>query len=189
MFGYMLLDFITGKVQSISKSKWPTAVRHSPCNISCYVIKVPFACSWNLFLLLSSWVFLSLWSANFSLKTTVFWVVAPCSLIEVYRRFRCACCLHYQGDRPDDGGSRNSCFSRKSNPCRPARSSYTDCDILAFYNKFNVIIRLFHQHCIVFCFTVIYFRRFSILMNYHQCMSCYTVWISINLLRFLSYVR
>jgi hypothetical protein len=27
----------------------------------------------------------------------VFWVVAPCSLIEVYRRFRGACCLH-QGD-------------------------------------------------------------------------------------------
>jgi hypothetical protein len=30
----------------------------------------------------------------------VFWVVAPCSLVEVYRRFRGACCLHHQGDRP-----------------------------------------------------------------------------------------
>jgi hypothetical protein len=28
----------------------------------------------------------------------VFWVVAPCSLGEVYRRFRGACCLHHQGD-------------------------------------------------------------------------------------------
>jgi hypothetical protein len=29
----------------------------------------------------------------------VFWVVAPCSLVEVYRRFRGACCLHHQCDR------------------------------------------------------------------------------------------
>jgi hypothetical protein len=28
----------------------------------------------------------------------VFWVVASCSLVEVYRRFRGACCLHNQGD-------------------------------------------------------------------------------------------
>jgi hypothetical protein len=33
----------------------------------------------------------------------VFWVVAPCSLVEVYRRFRVACCLH----RPDDGGRKD----------------------------------------------------------------------------------
>jgi hypothetical protein len=29
----------------------------------------------------------------------VFWVVAPCSLVEVYQRFRGPCCLHHQGDR------------------------------------------------------------------------------------------
>jgi hypothetical protein len=34
-----------------------------------------------------------------SVKMAVFWVVAPCSLVEVYRRFRGACCPHYQGDR------------------------------------------------------------------------------------------
>jgi hypothetical protein len=28
----------------------------------------------------------------------VFWVVAPCSLVEVYQRFRGPCCLHHQGD-------------------------------------------------------------------------------------------
>jgi hypothetical protein len=27
----------------------------------------------------------------------VFWVVAPCSLAEVYQRFRGPCCLHPQG--------------------------------------------------------------------------------------------
>jgi hypothetical protein len=26
----------------------------------------------------------------------VFWIVAPCSLVEVYRRFRGPCCLHHQ---------------------------------------------------------------------------------------------
>jgi hypothetical protein len=33
-----------------------------------------------------------------TLKMAVFWVVAVCSLVEVYRRFRGARCLHYQGD-------------------------------------------------------------------------------------------
>jgi hypothetical protein len=34
-----------------------------------------------------------------STKMAVFWVVAPCSLVEVYQRFRGACCLHHQGDQ------------------------------------------------------------------------------------------
>jgi hypothetical protein len=29
-----------------------------------------------------------------STKVAVFWVVAPCSLVEVYQRFRGPCCLH-----------------------------------------------------------------------------------------------
>jgi hypothetical protein len=33
------------------------------------------------------------------MKITVFWVVAPCSLVEVYWRYRGACCFHNQGDR------------------------------------------------------------------------------------------
>jgi hypothetical protein len=32
-----------------------------------------------------------------SMKMVVFWVVAPCCLVEVYRRFRGACCFHHQG--------------------------------------------------------------------------------------------
>jgi hypothetical protein len=33
-----------------------------------------------------------------STKMAVFWVVAPCSLVEAYQRFRGPCCLHHQGD-------------------------------------------------------------------------------------------
>jgi hypothetical protein len=33
-----------------------------------------------------------------SSKMAVFWVVAPCSLVAVYQRFRDPCCLHHQGD-------------------------------------------------------------------------------------------
>jgi hypothetical protein len=32
-----------------------------------------------------------------SMKMAVFWVVAPCSLVEFYQRFRGPCCLHHQG--------------------------------------------------------------------------------------------
>jgi hypothetical protein len=32
-------------------------------------------------------------------EDTVFWDVAPCHLVEVYRHFRGAFCLHHQGDR------------------------------------------------------------------------------------------
>jgi hypothetical protein len=44
------------------------------------------------------------------MKMAVFWVVAPCSLVGVYQRFRGPCSLHHQGDddhRPDDGGSKD----------------------------------------------------------------------------------
>jgi hypothetical protein len=32
-----------------------------------------------------------------SMKTAVVWNVAQCGLVEVYQRFRGACCLHHQG--------------------------------------------------------------------------------------------
>jgi hypothetical protein len=42
-----------------------------------------------------------------SMKMAVSSVVAPCSMVEVYRRFRRAFCLHHQGDHlSDDGGSK-----------------------------------------------------------------------------------
>lgn len=43
------------------------------------------------------------------MKMAVFRVYAPCSLLEVHRRFRNALCLHNQGDRLDDvGGELNN---------------------------------------------------------------------------------
>jgi hypothetical protein len=41
-----------------------------------------------------------------SLKMAVFWDIAQCSLVEIYRRFRRPYSLNRQGDRPDDRGSR-----------------------------------------------------------------------------------
>jgi hypothetical protein len=37
------------------------------------------------------------WETEKCMKIAVFWVVAPCSLVEVYQRFRGPCCLHHQG--------------------------------------------------------------------------------------------
>jgi hypothetical protein len=31
------------------------------------------------------------------MKMAVFWVVAPCNIVEGYHRFRGSCCLHHQG--------------------------------------------------------------------------------------------
>jgi hypothetical protein len=44
------------------------------------------------------------WKVGFEVLTAVsmkmagFWVVAPCSLVEVYQRYRGPCCHHQQGD-------------------------------------------------------------------------------------------
>jgi hypothetical protein len=35
-----------------------------------------------------------------SIKMAAFWVVAPCGLVDVYRRFRCTLCLLHQGCHP-----------------------------------------------------------------------------------------
>jgi hypothetical protein len=43
-----------------------------------------------------------------SMKTTACWHVAPCSLVDIGRRFRDAYCLHNQDDcRTDDGGNKH----------------------------------------------------------------------------------
>jgi hypothetical protein len=37
------------------------------------------------------------------MQVAVFWVVAPCSLVEVYQCFRDACCLHRQSSEHVEG--------------------------------------------------------------------------------------
>jgi hypothetical protein len=49
------------------------------------------------------------------LKMVVFWVVAPCSQVEVYRRFRGVCYLYHQ-----DNGNRNVKFPFTYLQCRCA---------------------------------------------------------------------
>jgi hypothetical protein len=43
-------------------------------------------------------MFLQFHEHNQISKMAVFWFVAPCSLVEVYQRFRGPCCLHHKGD-------------------------------------------------------------------------------------------
>jgi hypothetical protein len=66
----------------------------------------------------------------------VFWVVAPCSLIEVYQHFRGPCCLHHQG--PDDGGSKDLWNVGKLLPLialmmAAASTSENECKLLPDY--------------------------------------------------------
>jgi hypothetical protein len=56
----------------------------------------------------------------------VFWDVAQCSLVEIYRRFRRPYCLNRQGDRPDDRGSRYLWIFGKFLPDFSVRSSDRD---------------------------------------------------------------
>jgi hypothetical protein len=52
-----------------------------------------------------------------SMKKTVFWDVAPCSLVEVFWRFRGACCLHHQGDSTRLHGARSQKTSHLQAVC------------------------------------------------------------------------
>jgi hypothetical protein len=42
------------------------------------------------------------------MKTAVFWVVAPCSVVEVYRRFRGPCCLHNRVNDRDGAATQKT---------------------------------------------------------------------------------
>jgi hypothetical protein len=45
-----------------------------------------------------------------SMKMTAFWDVAPCSILELDRRFRCAYCLYHQGDRRESTSDTSANF-------------------------------------------------------------------------------
>jgi hypothetical protein len=98
---------------SISKLWFLTCVTHK---VYCYVRTI-----WNW--LLRLYVHIFSWALCFHVylisifrqckllwKMAVFWVLAPCILVEDYRRFRGPCFLHHPGSsthRPDDGGGKN----------------------------------------------------------------------------------
>lgn len=50
------------------------------------------------------------------MKMDVFWVFAPCSKMEVYRGFRCACCFHHLGYRTSDTSLNFYQTTRCKNP-------------------------------------------------------------------------
>jgi hypothetical protein len=52
--------------------------------------------SFRTFLQTLDSIFLSTYAKEMITKMTVFWDAAPCSLVEVYRRFRGACCFHHE---------------------------------------------------------------------------------------------
>jgi hypothetical protein len=45
-----------------------------------------------------------------NMNMSVFWAVAPCSLVGVYRRFRGACYLRLQGNNPEDSHLHELCI-------------------------------------------------------------------------------
>jgi hypothetical protein len=66
-----------------------------------------------------------------SLEMTVFWDVAPCSLIEIDRRFGRAYCLHHEDDdSAGDGGSKHiwsvGQFLRDNTAQHPRRRSSSE---------------------------------------------------------------
>jgi hypothetical protein len=71
----------------VSKAPQTTEVEKYKINILLY--NTTAACCYYYYYLLL---------ANTLIKTIIFWDVSPFSLVEVYRRFRVACCLHHQGD-------------------------------------------------------------------------------------------
>jgi hypothetical protein len=47
---------------------------------------------------------------------TIFWDVAPCSQVEVYRRFKGACCLHHEGFLIMEAGSISETLVTSTRP-------------------------------------------------------------------------
>jgi hypothetical protein len=76
--------------------------------------------------------------------TRAFWDTVPCSVVEVYRRFRGAYCLHHHGDhRKYDGGSMHlwnvDLLLRHYTAQYPTRlSSSKSCNLCLFQNLKHV---------------------------------------------------
>jgi hypothetical protein len=71
------------------------------------------------------------------MKMAVFWVVASCSLVEVYKRFCGACCLHHRGTSETAVNVYHS--TRQNNP----EDSHLLAEGMMMMSK-NSVMRLFN---------------------------------------------
>jgi hypothetical protein len=63
---------------------------------------------------------------------TVFWVVAPCTLVEIYWRFRGVCCLHHQSDVIASTSEKSVTFFQNTRCSNP---EYSHLQQLCFLNS------------------------------------------------------
>jgi hypothetical protein len=94
---------------------------------------------------------------------TVFWVVAPCSLVEVYRCFRGPCYLHHQSD---DGAS-SPWWWRQQAPLKRRVNFYqaTRCNNPED-SHLHILRRENHKsHRITFCSAHITFKLYLLLLT------------------------
>jgi hypothetical protein len=110
-----------------------------------------------------------------SLKIAVFWVVAPCSLVEVYQRFRGPCCLHQL--LPDYTALQP----------RIQQSSYSPPWEPQILLNFPALFLLCFTYIILFLFAFSLFRPLChsdvscpILVNVFACFFSYFRWLSTN---------
>jgi hypothetical protein len=81
---FLAMELVQSYLMEIQEVRWETAV---------------FTLADNLWILVWKRGWFSLpFIRLFIIMMAIFWVVAPCRLVEVYRRFRGACCLHHQDD-------------------------------------------------------------------------------------------
>jgi hypothetical protein len=94
----------------------------------------------------------------------VFWVVVPCSLVEVYIRFRGPCCLHHQGD---DRQTTQCCNPEDSHLCTHRREN------LKSYRDLNM--HHIDKKKIIFCWQKISFPIFlTSITRIHRSISVFT---------------
>jgi hypothetical protein len=62
------------------------------------------------------------------MKMAAFWVVAPCRLVRVYRRFRGMYCLHHQGRRQPSSGSY--CYFPEMNVVLQSKLSVNEMPVI-----------------------------------------------------------
>jgi hypothetical protein len=80
-----------------------------------------------------------------NMKMVVFWVVAPCSLVEVYRCFRSACCLHHQGDKYGATSQTTVIFEEPEISPRNTLFTILTGPLLNTATFYNVQLQVFHE--------------------------------------------